>query len=298
MTAAPLPRSATSVAACSRARHYLALSSRSGLLLGGIVVVLAAIAAILAPYLAPHDPYAQALAQRFLPPFWMSGTQPGHLLGTDGFGRDYLSRLIYGARISLLVGLSVSAISGAIGTTFGLIGGYFGGMVDVAITFLISTRLSLPVILVAMAVVVVFGGSPEIVVLTLGFLLWDQFAVVMRSATQQIRRYDFVTAAVLAGASASRIMAIEILPNLFGQLFVVATAVVADAILLETALSFLGFGIQEPVPSWGLMLAKGREVMLFDTWLVALPGAALLVLVFAINLMGDGLRDLVASDER
>lgn len=228
----------------------------------------------------------------------MDGTQPDHLLGTDGLGRDYLSRLIYGTRVSLLIGVSVATISGLIGTTLGLVAGYFAGKLDLAITFITAARLSLPIILVAMAVVVVFGGSTTVVVLTLGFLLWDQFAIVMRTAAQQVRQNDFIAAARLAGSSHLRIMTREILPNLLGHLAVVATAVVADAILLEAALSFLGFGIQEPVPSWGLMLAKGREVMLFDTWVVTLPGAALLALVFAINLVGDGLRDVIAPDRR
>ncbi|MFI5014166.1 MAG: ABC transporter permease [Hyphomicrobiales bacterium] len=298
MTALHLPRAALRFGPYARILRCLSVSARSGLLLGGAVLLLAIMAAVFAPWLAPRDPYAQELSRRFLPPFWMDGTQPDHLLGTDGFGRDYLSRLIYGTRVSLLIGVSVTAISGLIGATLGLVAGYFGGKLDLAITFLTAARLSLPIILVAMAIVVVFGGSTTVVMLTLGFLLWDQFAIVMRTATQQVRQNDFVAAARLAGSSHLRIMTREILPNLLGHLAVVATAVVADAILLEAALSFLGFGVQEPIPSWGLMLAKGREVMLFDTWVVALPGAALLALVFTINLVGDGLRDVIAPDAR
>jgi peptide/nickel transport system permease protein len=265
--------------------RFLSVSGKSGLLIGGIVLVGISMTALLADWIAPHDPYAQDLTKRFVAPCWLEGSHPAHRLGTDGFGRDYLSRLIFGARVSLLIGLSVAAIAGGIGTVLGMISGYFGGKLDIAITFLISTRLSLPVILVVMAVLVVLGSTPTIVVVTLGLLLWEQVAVVLRTATQQVRQCDFVTAARLAGSSHGRIM-----------LAVVTTAVVADAILLEAALSFLGFGIQEPIPSWGLMLAKGREQILFETWLVALPGAALLALVFSICLVGDGLRDMLTPD--
>jgi len=276
--------------------RFLSVSGKSGLLIGGIVLVGISMTALLADWIAPHDPYAQDLTKRFVAPCWLEGSHPAHRLGTDGFGRDYLSRLIFGARVSLLIGLSVAAIAGGIGTVLGMISGYFGGKLDIAITFLISTRLSLPVILVVMAVLVVLGSTPTIVVVTLGLLLWEQVAVVLRTATQQVRQCDFVTAARLAGSSHGRIMLAEVLPNLLGPLAVVTTAVVADAILLEAALSFLGFGIQEPIPSWGLMLAKGREQILFETWLVALPGAALLALVFSICLVGDGLRDMLTPD--
>jgi peptide/nickel transport system permease protein len=276
--------------------RFLSISSGSGLLVGGIVLVAIAMTAGLADWIAPHDPYAQDLTRRFLAPFWLEGSDPAHPLGTDGLGRDYLSRLVLGARVSLLIGLSVAAIAGSIGAALGMMSGYYGGKLDIAITFLISARLSLPIILVVMAVLVIVGSNPTVVVLTLGLLLWDQFAIVMRAATQQVRQCDFVNAARLAGSSDLRIILTELLPNLLGPLAVVTTAVIADAILLEAALSFLGFGVQEPIPSWGLMLAKGREEILFQTWLVALPGAALLALVFSICLVGDGLRDLLTPD--
>ncbi|MFL5151895.1 MAG: ABC transporter permease, partial [Microvirga sp.] len=248
--------------------------------------------------LAPHDPYAQELTRRRVPPFWYPKGDWVHPLGTDNLGRDYLSRTLYGARISLLIGLSVMVISGIIGTAMGLVAGYFGGRVDLVITFLITTRLAMPVILVALAVVALLGGSLLVVILTLGLLKWDRFAVVMRSATQQTRSLDYVAAAEAAGASTARIVLREVLPNIAPHLIVVATVEAASAILLEAALSFLGLGVQPPLPSWGLMIAEAKAYMFFSFWLIAIPGTALALLVFAINLAGDGLRDAIAPEGR
>jgi peptide/nickel transport system permease protein len=263
----------------------------------GIVALIAAIA-LLAPLLAPYDPYAQDLTRRLIPPFWYPKGSWLHPLGTDNLGRDYLSRTLYGARISLLIGLSVMVISGLIGTTMGLVAGYFGGRVDLLITFLITTRLAMPVILFALAVVALLGGSLLVVILTLGLLKWDRFAVVMRSATQQTRSLDYVAAAEAAGASTARIVLGEVLPNIAPHLIVVATLEAASAILLEAALSFLGLGVQPPLPSWGLMIAEAKAYMFFSFWLIAIPGTALALLVFGINLAGDGLRDAIAPDGR
>jgi len=269
-----------------------------GFLLGGAVLVAILLIALLAPLLAPHDPYAQDLSRRLIGPFWHAKHNPVFPLGTDGLGRDYLSRLIYGTRISLLIGFSAMVISGIIGTALGVVAGYFGGKVDLAITFLITLRLSMPVVLVALAVVALVGGSLTVVILVLGLLLWDRFAVVMRSATQQARVMDYVTAAEAAGCSTLRILLAEILPNVFNHLIVIATIEMAHAILLEAALSFLGLGVQPPLPSWGLMVAEGKNFMLFSPWIITLPGLALSLLVLAINLLGDGMRDVSASENR
>ncbi|ALA18261.1 MULTISPECIES: ABC transporter permease [Chelatococcus] len=263
----------------------------------GILAVIVLIA-LLAPVLAPHDPYLQNLSARNVPPFWYAKGSWVHPLGTDQLGRDYLSRVIYGARISLLIGISVVIISGLIGTTLGLAAGYFGGKVDMLVTFLVTTRLSMPVILVALAVVAMIGGSLWIVILVLGFLKWDRFAVVMRSATQQVRSLDYVAAAEAAGASTTRIVLREVLPNIAPHLIVVATLEAASAILLEAALSFLGLGVQPPLPSWGLMISEAKAYMFFSFWLIAIPGTALALLIFAINLAGDGLRDIIAPEGR
>ncbi|MCA0279173.1 MAG: ABC transporter permease [Proteobacteria bacterium] len=264
---------------------------------GGFLLLLLLIA-LLAPLLAPYDPYAQDLSRRLLPPIGYPNHDAAHLLGTDGFGRDYLSRLVYGTRISLLIGFSVVFIAGLIGTTIGMIAGYFGGKVDQVLMFVINTRLAMPVFLAAMAVVVVFGASLTSTVLTLGLFLWDRFAVVVRSATQQVAAQDFVLAAQSIGFSNTRIIFKEILPNILSVVVVIATLEMGSAILLEAALSFLGFGVQEPTASWGLMLSQAREQLFFDAWLIYLPGFALLSLVLAINVFGDGLRDLLGARGR
>ena len=265
-----------------------------GLTLIGIVVAMAA----LAPWISPHDPYTQDLTKRMIPPFWHAKGTWDHALGTDNLGRDYLSRVIYGARISLLIGVSVMVISGLIGTTLGLLAGYFGGKVDMVVNFIITARLAMPVVLVALAVVAMIGGSLTVVILTLGLLKWDRFAVVMRSATQQVRSLDYVTAAEAAGASRTRVLLGEILPNVLPHLIVVATVEAGSAILLEAALSFLGLGVQPPLPSWGLMIAEAKNFMFFSFWLIAIPGSALALLVLGVNLAGDGLRDVLAPEGR
>lgn len=262
------------------------------------LLVLFILLALAAPLLAPHDPYLQNLTARNVPPFWYAKGNWAHPLGTDPLGRDYLSRLLYGARISLLIGISVVVISGLIGTTMGLLAGYFGGKIDMAMTFLVTTRLSMPVILVALAVVAIIGSSLWIVILVLGLLKWDRFAVVMRSATQQVRSLDYVAAAQAAGASTTRIILGEVLPNIAPHLIVVATLEAGSAILLEAALSFLGLGVQPPLPSWGLMISEAKADMFFSFWLIALPGTALALLIFAINLAGDGLRDVISPEGR
>ena len=269
-----------------------------GLTLGLVLLGLIVTMAVFAPLLAPFDPYDQELSRRLIPPFWSPKANPEHLLGTDNLGRDYLSRLIYGARISLLIGFAVMAISGVIGTALGLIAGYFGGRVDLAVNFLVTTRLAIPVVLVALAVVAMVGGSLTVVILVLGLLKWDRIAVVMRAATQQVRGLDYIAAAEAAGASTTRIIFREVLPNVFPQLVVVATVEAASAILLEAALSFLGLGVQPPLPSWGLMIAEAKTMMFFAFWMIALPGSLLALLVFAINLVGDGLRDLIVPKGR
>ena len=261
---------------------------------GAGLLVFIVLIAMAAPWISPHDPYAQDLINRTVPPVWDALGSWAHPLGTDPLGRDYLSRVLYGSRISLLIGFSVAVISGLIGCTMGMLAGYFGGKTDMLVTFLVTTRLSMPVILVALATVAMVGGSLWIVILVLGLLKWDRFAVVMRSATQQVRSLDYVAAAQSAGASTRRILFGEILPNVMPQLIVVATLEAASAILLEAALSFLGLGVQPPLPSWGLMIAEAKSYMFFSFWLIAIPGGALAILILAINLAGDGLHDFLA----
>jgi peptide/nickel transport system permease protein len=269
--------------------------NRVGLWMGAIIVGGVGLIALLAPLLAPHDPFAQDLSRRLVPPFWMRGSRPEFLLGTDQLGRDYLSRLIYGAQISMMIGILTVIGSGLLGTAVGVAGGFMGGKVDDVVMFLITTRLSIPLILVALAIVSLVGGSTTVVVTTLGLLLWDRFAVVARVTTMQVRTQDYVAAAWSAGCSRLRIILREVLPNILAPLAVVTTLEMALAILLEAALSFLGLGIPPPLPSWGLMIAEGKDYMFFSAWVIMIPGLSLCVLVFGINLLGDGLRDLLRT---
>jgi peptide/nickel transport system permease protein len=280
------------------ARRRLPAFRHLATLLGALIVGAAVLVAIFAPYLTPHDPFAQDLNLRLIPPVWMDGSQPTHLLGTDQIGRDYLSRLIYGARISMLIGVLTVITSGVIGITLGVIGGFYGGRTDDIVMFLITCRLSIPLILVALTVVALVGSSLAVVILTLGLLLWDRFAVVARTTTMQVRNLDYIAAAQAAGASRLHILVREVLPNIANHLVVVATLEMALAILLEAALSFLGLGVPPPLPSWGLMIAEAKEYMFFSPWVIMTPGVVLFVLVLGINLLGDGLRDLLGADLR
>jgi peptide/nickel transport system permease protein len=278
-----------------QARRRLPATRHLATGLGVLIVGAVLLVAIVAPYLAPHDPFAQDLNLRLTPPEWMDGGSPAHLFGTDQLGRDYLSRLMYGARISMTIGVFTVITSGLIGITLGLLGGYFGGHVDDVVMFIITCRLSIPLILVALTVVALVGSSLTVVILTLGLLLWERFAVVSRTTTMQVRNLDFIAAAHAAGASRAHIVLREVLPNILTHLVVVATLEMALAILLEAALSFLGLGVPPPLPSWGLMIAEGKDYMFFDPWVIMIPGIALFVLVLGINLLGDGLRDLLGT---
>ena len=270
----------------------------AGMTFGGGVLILIFAVALFAPILSPHDPYTQDLTKRFLDPVWGVTGSWEHPLGTDKFGRDYLSRMMFGARTSLLIGFSAMLISGILGTALGVAAGYFGGRVDIVITFIITTRLAMPVILVALVVVALIGSSLTIVIWVLGLLIWDRFAVVMRAATQQARNMDYVAAAKALGCSTFRIVLTEIMPNVANALIVVATLEVAHAIFLEASLSFLGLGVQPPTPSWGLMVSEGKGMMFFKAWVIAIPGTALFMLMLCINLLGDGIRDVTAPENR
>jgi peptide/nickel transport system permease protein len=269
-----------------------------GFIFGGIAVLLTFLIAILAPIVAPHDPYEQNLENRLVPTFWQEKGTWTHPLGTDNLGRDYLSRLVYGCRISLIIGFSIMMIALVLGTIMGMLAGYFGGKVDMVVSFLITVRLALPAVLVALAVVALIGGSMTVVIVVLGFLIWARIAVVMRASTQRIRSNDYVAAAQAAGCSTTRILLTEILPNLADNLVVVATLEIGRAILLEAALSFLGMGVMPPTPSWGLMISEGKEFMFFYPHLIAIPGIALFILVLGMNLLGDGIRDVTTPEGR
>lgn len=263
--------------------------------IGAFIVFGLVIVALLAPWITPADPFAQDLNLRLQPPSFMEGGKPDHFLGTDQLGRDYFSRLIYGARISMLIGVATVVTSGLIGITLGMLGGFLGGRVDMVVMFIITCRLSIPLILVALAVVSLIGSSLTVVVMTMGLLLWERFAVVTRTTVMQVRTLDYVAAAWAAGCSRPYILLREVLPNIVHHLIVVATLEMAIAILLEAALSFLGLGVPPPLPSWGLMISEAKDYMFFTPWVIMVPGTALFVLVLGINFLGDGLRDMLGA---
>ena len=272
--------------------------SHIGFLAGAGFVLAVVLLAVFAPWVSPSDPFTQNLDARLIDPIWGKDGSWAHPLGTDSLGRDYLTRILFGARISLTIGFGAAIISGVVGSTIGIIGGYFGGRVDAFVMYLINVKLALPGILIALSLVAVFGGSLIALVAILGFLFWDRFAVVSRSVTQQIRGQEFVAAAEAVGASHARIVFREILPNVMSHIIVIASLEMAIAILVEAVLSFLGLGIQPPTPSWGLLISEGRNFMFFKPYLIALPGLALFFLVIAINLMGDGIRDITVPEGR
>jgi peptide/nickel transport system permease protein len=272
--------------------------SHLGFILGGSVVFLALFVAIFAPFLAPADPYDQDLTRRLIDPIWGSKGTWDHPLGTDALGRDYLSRIMFGSQVSLMIGFFAAAVSAVIGSCIGMIGGYFGGRIDSFIMYLINVKLALPGLLVALSLVSVFGGSIIALILILSFLFWDRYAVVTRSVTQQIRVNDYITAAQALGASHTRIILGEVLPNVMNQIIVIASLEMAVAIIIEAALSFLGLGVQPPTPSWGLLVSEGRSFMFFKPYLIVLPGMAIFLLVISINMMGDGIRDITAPEGR
>jgi peptide/nickel transport system permease protein len=267
-----------------------------GFWIGGGILLLIVLAAIAAPLLAPYDPATQSLGHRFVPPVWNVDGSTAHLLGTDSLGRDVLSRLIFGARTSVMLGVLTVLVSGFIGVSLGLAAGYFGGWVDLAVNFVINIRLTLPVVLVALVVVAVMGNSLLLLVMVIGLLLWDRFAIVTRSATQALVGREFVTSARTIGSSTPRIVLREILPNITGPLVVVASVELAHAILLEASLSFLGLGVQPPLVSWGLMISEAKSQLMFRPWMIAIPGVALVLLILAINLLGDALRDITTPE--
>ncbi|TRM49546.1 ABC transporter permease [Achromobacter sp. LC458] len=277
---------ATSLPAATRGNRL----ARAGRLLGLAVLALLVLAGLIGPYLIPHDPYSQDLLARLQEPVWAEGGGWNHILGTDQLGRDVLARALYGVRVSALIGLSVALMGGLIGTTLGVVAGYFGGAVDRAVSFLITARLALPIILVALAVVSVVGASLTVVVLVLGLLLWERYALVARTMAAGLRNAEFVTASRLQGCTPLQIIWRDILPNLVGNLLIIGTVDAAMAITLEASLSFLGLGVPAPMPSLGLMIAEGKENMLFQPSLVVIPSIVLFVLVLCVNRAGETLR--------
>ena len=256
-----------------------------------ILLFLLVLPGFFAPYLAPHSPIRGSLRARLTPPMWVQGGTITHPLGTDKVGRDILSRIIYGARISLAVSIVAILVSGAVGTALGLMAGYFGGRLDALIMRLVDISLGLPVILLALVFVAAVGASFGTVVGVTAVLLWARYARQVRGETLSIRERDFVARARVAGASHFRIMLRYIFPNVVNTLTVLATLQIGAVILLESALSFLGAGIPRPTPTWGSMIADGRDLIVVAWWIAMFPGLAIMLTVLSLNLLGDWLRD-------
>jgi peptide/nickel transport system permease protein len=288
ISAAELP--APGADALPARRAFIASLATPATLAGGGIVALVMFAALCAPWLAPHDPNQQNLALAAKPPAWLGGS-PQYLLGTDHLGRDVLSRVIWGSRVATIVGLSVVLIGCTIGVALGMIAGYAGGWLDDAIARIADVQLAFPFILLAIAVVGVLGPSLWTVILTLGVTSWVQYVRIVRAETLSLRDRDFVAAAVASGASRARILARHILPNIASAITVLATFEVARTVILESALSYLGLGVPATVPTWGTMLADGRQYLDTAWWMGTFPGLAVSFTVLGINLFGDGLRD-------
>ncbi|CAN7219141.1 ABC transporter permease subunit [Rhizobium sp. LjRoot30] len=273
------------------AEFWYYFSRNKGAVLGFAVFVIVLLLAVFAPIVAPHAPSEQVRDKLLLPPSWMVGGDGSYLLGTDAVGRDILSRLIYGARFSLFIGLVVVTLSVISGVLIGLVAGYFRGRVDIAIMRVMDIILAFPSLLLALVLVAVLGPGLLNAMIAIALVNQPHFVRLTRASVMAEREKDYVIASRVAGAGTLRIMFLTILPNCLGPLIVQATLAFSAAILDAAALGFLGMGAQPPTPEWGTMLAEAREFIQRAWWVVTFPGLAILVTVLAINLMGDGLRD-------
>lgn len=262
-----------------------------GAVAGLVVIVVLILLALFADFVAPHSPILTNNAAFLKPPFWQQGGSIAYPLGTDAIGRDILSRLIHGARLSLLIGIAVVTLSVIAGTILGLLAGFFRGVIEIAIMRLMDITLTLPSLLLAIVIVAILGPGLMNAMLAVAIVLLPHYVRIARAAVISEVSKDYVTAAKVAGAGRLRLMFKEVLPNCAAPLIVQATLGISTAILDAAALGFLGLGAQPPSPEWGTMLADAREFVLRAWWVVTLPGLAILVTVLAFNLLGDGLRD-------
>jgi len=262
-------------------------------LIGGIILLVVFSSALLADHLAPHEPNKQRLVARFKPPVWAQGGSATYLLGTDNVGRDIFSRIIHGSRISLSVGIAAVGISLLIGVTLGLLSGFLGARVDAIIMALVDIMLAFPQLILAFAMVAVLGPGIGNIILVLGLTGWERYARVVRAEVLALREHEFVQAARAIGVPTPTIIFRHIMPNTFSSVIVMATLQTAQAILAEAALSFLGLGTGQTYPSWGQMIALGRDYINVAWWLSTFPGIAILLTVLAINLLGDRVRDIL-----
>jgi peptide/nickel transport system permease protein len=260
----------------------------------GLIMVLGVIfCAALAPLISPHDPILQDVEKRLIPPMWQEGSDPNYLLGTDHLGRDIVSRLIYGARISIVVSVSAVALSAVLGTLIGLFSGYYGGKVDNIFMRLADVQLAFPFILLAIAIIAVLGPNLQNIILTMGITGWVIYARVVRAEVLSLREKEFITSVRALGGSNGRIIFKHLFPNVVPPIIVIVTLEMARMIIMEAALSFLGLGIQPPTPTWGGMLADGRVYLVTSWWLATFPGLVIMLVVLGINLLGNWLRDML-----
>lgn len=258
--------------------------------LGALLLLLVLMSALFSPFLAPHDPLEQVLENRLQPPIWAGGTS-NNLLGTDQLGRDILSRMIYGSRVSMIVGAVSVLVAGVFGTFMGILSGFFGGKVDAIIMRFADIQLALPFILFALAVMAVLGPGFKNVILVLGITGWVVYGRVIRSEALMLREKEFVEAARALGHGNLKILRRHILPNILPTAIVLGTLQVANMIIAESSLSFLGLGVEPDIPTWGSMLADGRSYISSAWWVVTFPGLAIMLTVLGINMIGDWLRD-------
>jgi peptide/nickel transport system permease protein len=247
--------------------------------------------AILAPLLAPYSPIDQTLRDKLLPPFWFEGGSSKYILGTDAFGRDILSRLIYGARVSLIVAALALTVGGGVGLVIGIVAGYLGGIVETILMRLVDAAFTFPAILFALLLAVTMGQGLGTLVIAISLLLWAPFARIIRGEVLALKQRDFVALAKVRGCSEVRIMLTHILPNVLNTFMVLLTLNIGVVIIAEAALSFLGAGIPPPTPTWGLMVSEGRGRIAEAWWVSLIPGLAITALVLSVNLFGDWLRD-------
>ena len=266
-------------------------SANRGAVAGLVVIVLVLLCALFAPWIAPHDPNLTNNTVFLKPPFWQEGGSLSYPLGTDAIGRDILSRLLYGARLSLVIGIAVVALAIVVGIVLGLIAGYFKGLADIAIMRLMDILMTMPSLLLAIVIVAILGPGLMNAMLAVAIVVLPHYVRITRAAVIAEASKDYVVAAQVSGAQTIRLMFSEILPNCAAPLIVQATLGVSTAILDAAALGFLGLGAQPPTPEWGTMLADAREFVLRAWWVVTFPGLAILITVLAFNLLGDGLRD-------
>ena len=277
----------------SRQELFRRMRKSNFFVIGAVLVAAIIVISLLSPWIAPHDPIKSDLLLRLKAPDGLSKGWSGYILGTDPLGQDILSRLMIGSRVSLQISFSVVIATAVIGTVLGIIAGFFGGIVDTVIMRISDIQVSIPPMILAIAVMAVLGNSTINLIMVLVFTRWVQYARVVRSNVMGIRNMEYIHASQVLGSSKARIMFTQILPNVVTQLIIVMSQEFGRTILTESSLSFLGLGVPAPAPSWGVMIADGREYLATAPWVVVAPGVALMIAVLAFNFLGDGVRDVL-----